>query len=86
MDSRALPSHLSQAIDAVRNIGSFASHPIKSAQSGEIVEVEPSEAEWNLDVLESLFDFDRFQPAALQAKRNLLHARLGQAGKPPMKG
>jgi len=47
--------------------------------------VEPGEAEWNLDVLESLFDFYYVQPARLQAKRAALDKKLAEAGKPPMK-
>ncbi len=39
-------------IDAVRVIGNFAAHPIKSKSTGEIVDVEPGEAEWNLNTLE----------------------------------
>lgn len=34
IDSKTLPSHLIEVIDAVRNIGNFASHPIKSEKSG----------------------------------------------------
>jgi len=30
LESRSLPSHLADAIDAVRNIGNLAAHPIKS--------------------------------------------------------
>jgi len=85
LDSKKLPSHLSEAIDAVRNIGNFAAHPIKSTNSGEIVEVELGEAEWLLDVLEGLFDFYFVQPAILQRKRAELNEKLGEAGKPPMK-
>jgi hypothetical protein len=33
-------------LDAIRTIGNFAAHPIKSTSSGEIVDVEPGEAEW----------------------------------------
>jgi hypothetical protein len=51
-----LPSDIANIVDAVRNIGNFAAHPIKSTSTGEIVPVEPGEAELNLDVLESLFD------------------------------
>jgi hypothetical protein len=40
---------------------------------------------WNLDVLESLFDFLFVQPAALKAKRDALDKKLKAAGKPPMK-
>jgi len=57
IDSGKLPSQLADSIDAIRNIGNFAAHPMKSKSTGEIVDVEPEEAEWNLDVIESLFDF-----------------------------
>jgi hypothetical protein len=85
IDSRTLPSHLAESIDAIRIIGNFAAHPIKSTSTGEIVEVEAGEAEWTLDVLESFFDFYFVQPAILKAKRDALNAKLSDAGKPPMK-
>jgi hypothetical protein len=85
LQSKQLPSHLAQAIDAVRNIGAFAAHPIKSTNTGEIVDVEPGEAEWLLDVLEGLFDFYFVQPAELARKREALNKKLTDAGKPPMK-
>lgn len=85
IDSKTLPSYLSDSIDAVRNIGNFAAHPTKSTSTGEIVEVEPGEAEWLLDVLESLFDFYFVQPAILQTKKDALNKKLTDAGKPPMK-
>lgn len=85
IDSGKLPSHLVEVIDAVRNIGNFASHPIKSEKTGEIFPVEPGEAEWNLDVLESLFDFYFVQPEILKKKKNKLNEKLKDAGKPPMK-
>ena len=85
IDSKNLPSHLSESIDAIRNIGNFAAHPIKSTSSGEVVEVEAGEAEWNLDVVEALFDFYFVQPDLLQKKRDALNAKLKDAGKPPMK-
>src|SRR6266404_6358096 len=85
VDSGKLPSHLADSIDAVRNIGNFSAHPMKSKTTGEIVAVEPQEAEWNLDVLEALFDFYYVQPALLQAKRDALNKKLADSGKPPMK-
>ncbi len=80
-----LPSHIADALDAVRNIGNFAAHPIKSQHTGEVIDVEPGEAEWNLDVLESLFDFYFVQPAQLQAKKDALNKKLAEAGKPQLK-
>jgi hypothetical protein len=85
IDRGTLPSHISEAIDAVRNIGNFAAHPIKSKSTGEIVSVEPGEAEWNLDVIEALFDFYFVQPARLKSKKEALNAKLKEVGKPEMK-
>lgn len=85
LKSKQLPSYLADSIDAVRNIGNFATHPLKSTNSGEIIEVEPGEAEWLLDVLEGLFDFYFIQPEELRRKREALNNKLSEAGKPPMK-
>jgi hypothetical protein len=81
----SLPTHLAGAIDGVRNIGNFAAHPIKSEQTGEVVDVEPGEAEWNLDTLEGLFDHYYVQPALLKEKQEALNKKLAEAGKPEMK-
>jgi len=80
-----LPSHLAEAIDAIRNVGNMAAHPIKSTNTGEVVDVEPGEAEWLLDALEGLFDFYFVQPAILQKKRAALNQKLAEAKKPLMK-
>lgn len=85
LDSKQLPPYLASDLDAVRNTGNFAAHPMKSTATGEIMDVEPGEAEWNLDVLEALFEFYFVQPAAAQAKRDALNAKLTEAGKPPMR-
>ena len=80
-----LPLHIGENLDAVRNIGLFDAHPKKSSNSGEILDVEPGEAEWNLDVLESLFDYYYVQPAKSAKKREALDKKLAEAGKKPMK-
>ena len=85
LDGGELPSHIANAVDAVRNVGNFAPHPIKSESTGEIVPVEPGEAEWNLDVLEALFDFYFVGPEVLKKKQDALDAKLKEAGMPPMK-
>jgi hypothetical protein len=83
--SKQLPTHLANDIDAVRHYGNFAAHPIKSTSSGEIVSVEPGEAEWQLDLLQGLFDFYFVGPAESKRKRDALNAKLADAAKPPMK-
>jgi len=85
IDSNKLPSHIIDTIDAIRNIGNFAAHPLKSTNTGEIIPVEPGEAEWNLDVIEFLFDFFFVQPSLIQKKRDELNKKLSEAGKPKMK-
>lgn len=85
LDSGVLPSHIAESVDAVRNIGNFAAHPLKSKSSGEIVPVEPGEAEWTLEVLELLFDFYFVAPAQTRARRDALNKKLTDAGKPELK-
>lgn len=85
LESKELPSYLSEPIDAIRNIGNFAAHPTKSTNTGEVVDVEPGEAEWLLDVLEGLFDFYFVQPETLKRKRDALNKKLAEIGKPEMK-
>lgn len=77
-----LPSYLGDQIDGVRVIGNFAAHPTKSTTTGEIINVEPGEAEWLLDTLEMAFDFYLVQPALRQKKRDDINATLTKAGKP----
>ena len=85
IDDGKLPSNLTEAIDSIRNIGNFALHPIKSTQTGEVIDVEKGEAEWLLDTLEGLFDFYFVQPATLGKKRDALNKKLKEAGKSELK-
>jgi hypothetical protein len=85
INSGKLPSDLGESIDAIRNVGNFAAHPMKSQHSGEVLDVEAGEAEWILDVLEALFDFYFVRPAKLQQRRAALNQKLAEAAKPPMK-
>lgn len=80
-----VPSYIADQIDAVRNVGNFAAHPLKASQTGAILDVEPGEAEWLLDVLEALFDFAFVQPAHARTARAKLNEKLKAAGKPEMK-
>jgi hypothetical protein len=80
----SLPPHLAGNIDAVRTIGNFAAHTQKSTNTGEIIDVEPGEADWCLDVLEGLFDFYFVQPAMSQRRWEALNQKLQDAGKSPV--
>lgn len=85
IDGGSLPSYIKESIDAVRNIGNFAAHPIKSKSTGAILPVELGEAEWNLDVIELLFDFYFIQPERIKQRRDDLNKKLNDSGKPNMK-
>jgi hypothetical protein len=78
------PSELGENVDAIRKIGNLAAHPTKDKHTGEIVSVEPNEAEWLLDVLEGLFDYFFAQPAINKARREKLNAKTSSAGKGPI--
>jgi hypothetical protein len=80
-----LPPSIAQNVDAIRQVGNFAAHPMKSTNTGEIVEVEDAEAEWLLDVLEELCDHYYVAPAKAAAQRDALNKKLKDAGKPPLK-
>jgi hypothetical protein len=80
-----LPTNIAKNLDAVRVVGNFAAHPLKSQTTGEIIDVEPGEAEWNLDVIDALFDYYYVRPVLEQKKRDDLNQKLKDAGKPPLK-
>jgi hypothetical protein len=49
------------------------------------MDVEPGEAEWNLDVLDALFDVYFVQPALAAKRKAELNKKLREAGKPEIK-
>jgi len=84
IDKGSLPSHITEVLHAVREIGNFAAHPEKDDATGTILPVEVGEAEWNLDVIEALFDFYYVQPALTAARKTALNEKLEKAGKEPI--
>jgi hypothetical protein len=54
---------------------------MKSTTTGSIVDVEPGEAEWNLEVVEMLFDFCFVQPALAAKRKADLDQKLKDIGK-----
>lgn len=78
LEKKELPTWLADELHNIREIGNFAAHPNKSKVTGEILQVEPGEAEANLDVLEGLFDFYYVQPAAAKKRKEALNKKLGR--------
>jgi len=84
IQSGKVPPHVQGELDATRVIGNFAAHTTKSTATGEIIDVEPGEAEWNLDVLESLFEFYFVQRGLTASRKAALNVKLKAAGKPEL--
>ena len=85
-DSRkAIPQRLRHTIDGIRNFGNFRAHPISDKTALQIIDVEPHEAEWCLEILEECFEHFYVGPAIARTRKAALDARLAAAGKPPSK-
>jgi hypothetical protein len=71
---KAIPLRLRSTIDAI------------SKTALQIIEVEPEEAEWCLEILEECFEHFYVGPSIARAKKDALDQKLGAAGKQPSKG
>ena len=71
-------SEVKASLHYLRELGNFAAHPGKSNNTGEIVDVEPDEAEWCLDVIEVLYEIYFVRPAKDAAMRDALDAKKAQ--------
>lgn len=65
-------------------MGNFAAHPVKDLNTGELVEVEPGEAEWTFQVLEELLAFYFVELPKSKARRDALNEKLKNTGKGPL--
>jgi hypothetical protein len=72
-------------VDGIRNFGNFSAHPINDVTSLQVIEVEPHEAEWCLEILEEMFEHFYVRPAQAKARKAALDAKLSAAGKPASK-
>ncbi|HJR52392.1 MAG TPA: DUF4145 domain-containing protein [Gemmatimonadota bacterium] len=80
-----LPGYLGDDVDAIRNVGNFAAHPLKSKEPERLLDVEEDELEWSLEVLARLFDFYYVSRPRSESRRARLNEKLESAGKPPLK-
>ena len=85
LESPALPGYIKDNLHAVREIGNVAAHPMKNTTTGEVLPVDPVKAEWNLEVVEALFDFYYVQRARNKTRLDALKKKLEvvkEPGKP----
>lgn len=83
--SKSLPTLIKETVDAIRNFGNFSAHTITDRTTLQIIQVEPHEAEWCLEILEELFDYYYVKPKQAAARKAALDAKLVAAGKPKSK-
>jgi hypothetical protein len=83
--ANVVPHYITTRLDAVRNFGNFSTHEMEDKATAEILDVEPGEAEWCLEIIEDLIEHYFVRPAAEQAKIVSLNAKLAAAGKPEIK-
>ena len=83
--SKVLPTSLGQNVDVIRKFGNFSAHQVTDRSTSEIIDVEPQEAEWCLELVELLFDHYYIRPAADAARLAGLNQRLQQSGQQPTK-
>jgi hypothetical protein len=82
---RSLPISIHNAVDAIRQFGNFGAHPIDDKTTLQLIEVEPGEAEWCVEVVEELMDHYHERPAQLEARLDLANAKFRSGGKPDLK-
>jgi len=79
---KTLPPYLAKGLDRVREIGNLASHPTHDAELGVIVNVEREEAEWTLEILESLFKHCYVDPKEYEERTRKLREKLDKTRDP----
>lgn len=82
---KAIPSSVHMIVDAIRNIGNFAAHQITDQTTLQVIDVDSTEAEYCLDVLDSVFDHYYVKPAQAKKIKDSLNKKLAAAKKPPAK-
>jgi hypothetical protein len=82
---KALPHKLRETVDGIRNFGNFSAHPIDDKTTLQVIDVDPHEAEWCLQILEDMFEHFYVGPAMAKAMKAALDAKLAAAGKPQSK-
>jgi hypothetical protein len=85
LNDKAIPVKLRETIDAIRNFGNFSAHPVNDRTALQLIEVEPHEAEWCLEILEECFEHFYVGPAITRVKKAALNEKLASAGKPQSK-
>lgn len=74
------PSYIIENLHHFREVADFGAHTQKNDQA-EIIDVDRDEAEWTLDILDSLFDHFIVAPEKNRKIREAMDAKIAQAGR-----
>ena len=81
-DSEEIPPYLRAALQTLSRVTRLGAEGHKSLHPEALTPAEPGEAEWLLDVLQSLFELYFVQPARLRRKLDALEEKIGPTGEP----
>jgi hypothetical protein len=72
---RRLPAELRKTVDYIRSFGNLSAHPTNDAATLEIIDVEPDEAAWCIEIAEQLMAHYFERPAETAAKIHAADAK-----------
>jgi len=74
--SSKYPLDLIELFDNIRHYGKFAAHATTDQISGEIIEIDPGEADSLLDILEEMFNYDYERKRRITERNKKLQDKL----------
>jgi len=84
LDTVSPPVQIAELIDAIRQIGNMSAHAWENQVTGEIIDVEPAEADLLLSVLFLMFDYHFVQPQRARKIIEQTNVKLEAAGRKPI--
>jgi Domain of unknown function (DUF4145) len=79
--NKRLPEAVRAVVDAIRQFGNFGAHPIHDTETLKMIDVEPYEAEFCLELLNALFEYYFVTPDRQEQERQRIESKVRQGGK-----
>jgi Domain of unknown function (DUF4145) len=77
------PSHVRDNLHYLREIADFAAHTQKDT-IGNVIDINPGEAEWTLETVDSLFDYFIVGPEKDKQRRTAFDMKIAAAQRKPI--
>jgi hypothetical protein len=85
IEDKSHPSHVRDNLHHLREIADFGAHTQTDQSDGTIIDVRPEEAEWTLDIVDSLLDYFIVGPERDRLRRVAFEKKMEAAGRKPIK-